>query len=71
MTSARKSSNNPTSNFVDNHVGDEIKILVRPTTGGQYEIAILPQDTVTNLRRKVAREIQIPQERLKLLFKDK
>ena len=48
-----------------------IKVLVCPTTGGQFEIEISPEESVDDLRRKIARHLQMPRERLKVIFQQK
>ena len=48
-----------------------IKVIVCPTTGGQFQIEINPEDSVDNLRRKIARHLQMPRERLKVVFQQK
>lgn len=49
----------------------QFDIVVCPTTGGQFEVSVLPNETVSELRKKIARQLRTPQERLKLLFKEK
>ena len=60
------------SQFVSiNKTNKQINIIVCPTTGGQFEVSVYPHETVSELGKKIARQLQTPQERLKLLFKEK
>nr|XP_039271926.1 midnolin homolog [Styela clava] len=47
-----------------------ITINVHPTTGGQFQIEISPDETAEELRRKISRRLQTPKERLKVLYKE-
>ena len=57
----------PASDAIDS----ELKLVICPTTGGQFEISISPHDTIENFRKKIGRHLQTPYERLNLLLKEK
>uniref|UniRef100_H2YCM3 Ubiquitin-like domain-containing protein n=1 Tax=Ciona savignyi TaxID=51511 RepID=H2YCM3_CIOSA len=48
-----------------------ITLSVCPTTGGNFELEIGSDDSIEGLRRKIARHLQTPRERLTILFKEK
>ena len=49
----------------------EISLSIAPTTGGGFEIQILEDSSVDQLRWRVARKLQTPRDRLTFLHRDK
>ena len=49
----------------------KLNIFVCPATGGQHNVVISTSDSISELKRIISRQCHIPQERLKLLFKEK
>lgn len=48
-----------------------VNVVVSPTTGGKFQLEVLKEDTVVQLRRKIARHLQMPGEKLKIVFREK
>ena len=72
MDTSISSTDNIKINMEPNDRNEQlIKILVCPTTGGQFQIEMDPNDSVDNFRRKIARHLQMPRERLKVIFQQK
>ena len=49
----------------------DIKVLIEPTTGGNFEVEIPEDCSIEELRRRVARKLQTPKDRLTLLFRER
>ena len=48
-----------------------INVVVSPTTGGKFQIEVFRSDTIDELRKKIARHLQMPGEKLKVIFRQK
>lgn len=48
-----------------------VNVVISPTTGGKFQLEVLKEDTVVQLRRKIARHLQMPGEKLKIVFREK
>ena len=48
-----------------------VNVVVSPTTGGKFQLEVMMEDDVVQLRRKIARHLQMPGEKLKIVFREK
>nr|XP_018668499.1 midnolin homolog isoform X1 [Ciona intestinalis] len=48
-----------------------ITLSICPITGGTFDLEVRASDSVEELRKKIARHLQTPKERLTILFKEK
>ena len=46
-------------------------IHVCPSTGGQLDLAVNPEDTVETLKRNISRKLKLPKEKMSLLYKER
>lgn len=64
----------PTTSGVTESTGNadpaKIDVHVQLTTGGQFTIKSSVDETADELQRKIARRLQIPKERMKVLYKE-
>ncbi len=50
---------------------DTWTVHVCPTTGGQYDMKVCPQDCVDSFKKNIAKRLKISKEKISLLHKDR